>query len=421
MAHPRPSPQGGANGAFFPGPQMAANAEDGGVIYVPMINQTIRRNRIVEVPEVHVIEKFVPKVTFQDVIKKVPKTEIQWIEKIVEVPQIKVVDKIVEVPQIHEVQRFVPRIEIQEVIKHVPKYHVQKIEKFVEVPQIQVVEKFVEVPQIHEVIKYQVRHKEGGPPSGGPLVLQREKIEYVDVPVERIREVPKVEVKIVEKIRHVPGPIEYIDVPQETVTERPVIEVVEKIIEEPEIQEFVVETPVMVPSQSPPIEIPVEVPVYYDVPQYYPVKGRVIPVEKERIYEKIVEVPVPVVHESVRVVKVPQEVPVDVYKEVPVPQFVDQYVDVPYQVPVYKKPPIIQPVLHNQIIDEPPIYERAPPRYIYEKPIWGAPIYEQQGPPVPPPQNFEAHKGAGGPGPPSLPLASQGYGQEGPPPPLPGS
>ncbi|KAL8424547.1 hypothetical protein Efla_005653 [Eimeria flavescens] len=355
MAEPQPSPPGGLSAAFYqqgptPLPAVESSA-DGDVIYVPMINQTIRRNRIVEVPEVHVIEKFVPKVTFQDVIRKVPKTEIQWVEKIV-------VEKIVEVPQIHEVQRFVPRVEIQEVVKHVPKYYVQKVEKFVEVPQIQVVEKFVEVPQVHEVIKYQ------------------EKIEIVDVPVERIRHVPKVEIKVVEKIRHVPGPIEYIDVPQETICEKPVIEVVEKIIEEPEIQEFIVETPVPVPSQSPPVEIPVEVPVYYDVPQYYPVKGRVIPVEKERIYEKIVEVPVPVVHESVRVVKVPQEVPVDVYREVPFPQFVDEFVDVPFQVPVYKKPPIIQPVLHNQVIDEPPIYEQAPPRYIYEKPVWGPPIYE---------------------------------------------
>ena len=60
------------------------------MIYVPMINQTIRRNRIIEVPEVHVIEKLVPKITVQDVIKKVPKVEVQWVEKIVEVPQIKV-------------------------------------------------------------------------------------------------------------------------------------------------------------------------------------------------------------------------------------------------------------------------------------------------------------------------------------------
>lgn len=55
----------------------------------------------------------------------------------------------------------------------------------------------------------------------------------------------------------------------------------------------------------------------------------------------------PVVHENVRVVKVPQEIPVDVYKEVPVPHYVDQYVDVPYQVPVMRQPRIIQPIVQN--------------------------------------------------------------------------
>lgn len=195
---------------------------------------------------------------------------------------LQVVDKVVEVPQIHEVQRFVPRVEIQEVVRHVPKYHIQKVEKFVEVPQIQVVEKIVEVPQIHEVIKYQVRCQPFNCRSFEtiftfgvqcsrrlgerkprvllclyyfPLVsllallippfsrsatflsfFPQEKIQIVDVPVERIREVPKIEIKVVEKIRHVPGPIEYIDVPQETIREKPVIEIVENIIEEPELQ-----------------------------------------------------------------------------------------------------------------------------------------------------------------------------------------
>lgn len=32
--------------------------------------------------------------------------------------------------------------------------------------------------------------------------------------MEKIIEVPKVEVRVVEKIRHVPGPVEVIDVPQ---------------------------------------------------------------------------------------------------------------------------------------------------------------------------------------------------------------
>lgn len=59
-------------------------------VYVPLINQTIRRNRIVEIPEIHVIEKLVPKIKVQDVIRKVPKTDVRWVEKVVEVPQVQV-------------------------------------------------------------------------------------------------------------------------------------------------------------------------------------------------------------------------------------------------------------------------------------------------------------------------------------------
>lgn len=46
------------------------------------------------------------------------------------------------------------------------------------------------------------------------LFSYQEKVQFVDVPVEKIIEVPKVEVRVVEKIRHVPGPVEVIDVPQ---------------------------------------------------------------------------------------------------------------------------------------------------------------------------------------------------------------
>jgi len=36
---------------------------------------------------------------------------------------------------------------VQEILKHVPKIEVQVQEKIIEVPQVQVVEKIVEVPQ----------------------------------------------------------------------------------------------------------------------------------------------------------------------------------------------------------------------------------------------------------------------------------
>lgn len=64
----------------------------------------------------------------------------------------------------------------------------------------------------------------------------QEKLQIIEVPVEKIREVPRIEVKVVEKIRHVPGPIEYIDIPQERIVEKPIYQTIEKVIEVPEIQ-----------------------------------------------------------------------------------------------------------------------------------------------------------------------------------------
>merc|ERR1719446_723465 len=51
----------------------------------------------------------------------------------------------------HVVQRAVPKIETQEVVRHVNRVEVQTVEKVVEVPQVQIVDK-IEVPQIQEVI-----------------------------------------------------------------------------------------------------------------------------------------------------------------------------------------------------------------------------------------------------------------------------
>lgn len=57
---------------------------------VPVLSQTIRRDRIVEIPEIHIRQKFVPKIHVKEIVKTIPKVEVQWVEKIVEVPQVQV-------------------------------------------------------------------------------------------------------------------------------------------------------------------------------------------------------------------------------------------------------------------------------------------------------------------------------------------
>eukprot|EP00922_Rhytidocystis_sp_ex-Travisia-forbesii_P002747 GHVS01004055.1.p1 GENE.GHVS01004055.1~~GHVS01004055.1.p1 ORF type:complete len:315 (-),score=108.01 GHVS01004055.1:476-1420(-) len=131
----------------------------------------------------------------------------------------------------------------------------------------------------------------------------------------------------------------------------------------------------MVPVKGEIVEVQVEVPVYVDTPEYRPVVGKTIPVYKEKLYEKIVELPVPVPHEEVSVINVPIKVPVEVIREIDVPEFVDKVVEVPMYVPRYLPPPIIRPVHVEEIVEDVPVYETAPTRYVYEKPIYGNPVY----------------------------------------------
>lgn len=141
-----------------------------------------------------------------------PPTEIEYIEKIVEVPE----------------------VVIQERIKHVPKIEVQ--ECIVEVPKIVYKEKIVEVPEI----------------------------EYVEVPVERIVEVPEVREEIV--IKEVPVP-QYVEKP---VAEYVTVEVphnIERNIPVPVESETTYE--LVMPTLKPKykvVKVPIYVPRFIEVP-----------------------------------------------------------------------------------------------------------------------------------------------------------
>eukprot|EP00746_Dinoflagellata_sp_MGD_P006031 gnl/MRDRNA2_/MRDRNA2_111723_c0_seq1.p1 gnl/MRDRNA2_/MRDRNA2_111723_c0~~gnl/MRDRNA2_/MRDRNA2_111723_c0_seq1.p1 ORF type:complete len:538 (+),score=100.38 gnl/MRDRNA2_/MRDRNA2_111723_c0_seq1:83-1696(+) len=109
-------------------------------------------DKFVEVPEIQYIEKIieVPEIEYQEIVRPVIKREqqfverfvnvpkIEYVERIVEVPEIQYVDKIVEVPQIQyqEVIKHVPKVQVQEVVRHIPKYETQYVETMVEVPEV---------------------------------------------------------------------------------------------------------------------------------------------------------------------------------------------------------------------------------------------------------------------------------------------
>ena len=64
------------------------------------------------------VVKTVPRLEVQEVIREVPKLELRTVEKLVEVPQVAFVEKFVEVP----------KVQVQEVLRHVPKLEVHEAE-----------------------------------------------------------------------------------------------------------------------------------------------------------------------------------------------------------------------------------------------------------------------------------------------------
>eukprot|EP01054_Gregarina_sp_Poly1_P001549 Gregarina_sp_Poly_1__1548@NODE_1391_length_4229_cov_517_587218_g892_i1_p1_GENE_NODE_1391_length_4229_cov_517_587218_g892_i1NODE_1391_length_4229_cov_517_587218_g892_i1_p1_ORF_typecomplete_len653_score87_00IMCp/PF12314_8/1_2IMCp/PF12314_8/4_2e06IMCp/PF12314_8/0_33_NODE_1391_length_4229_cov_517_587218_g892_i120724030 len=179
----------------------------------------------------------------------------------------------VETPVYEERIIEVPRKEIVEVEKRVPKQIVKEVEKIVEVPDIQYVERSVEVEKIEEVIRHVPRK------------------EYVDVRVEKIKEVKVPQTKVVEKIIEVPN-----------IIERPKIYTVEQKV--PVARYVNRETQTVVAQKLRPIvkegkkqKVPAKKfePVLYavDVPIPKPVKCGFLPLGKVDEWHNTVEIPAP--------------------------------------------------------------------------------------------------------------------------------
>ena len=314
---------------------------------VPVFRTIQVQERIVEIPQIHIVKEYVPKIEIVERVREVPKIEIQIVEKIVEVPQVQYVDKYVDKIEVREVERFVPKIEVVEVVREVPKMEYQVVEKIVEVPQIQYVDKVVEVTQIKEV----VRHVP--------------KIEIVEVPVRRENRVPKLEIRQIEKIQEVFVP-----------------EIVEVVVEKevrvnvpvPRVQR--VERPVPGPLNIVDVEVEVKVPKQVQVPHYIdvPVPREVIkeiPVPRQVFRYRDVEVKVEVEHIVTERIERRVPVPRTVYKhveeikrievpyEVTVPEEVEEIVEVVSQIQ-----PVIEPVVHTRYERLPPIHQQGKAVYM---------------------------------------------------------
>ncbi|KAK1939501.1 putative membrane skeletal protein [Babesia divergens] len=239
-------------------------------IQVPRYRPVEVVEKIVEVPVVHHVDTYVPKKEVQEIESFVRTPYTKYVDKFVEVPEIHYNDKIVEVPEYHEVTKTVQKVEIQERIKYVPKMEVKVVPKYVEVPVVKIVDRYEEYEEVEEVIKHV------------------EKREVVEVPRDVVKHVVKPVKKIIEQERIIPV-MEHRDVPVEKIKFVPKIETVELTREIPKIIDVPVPYNVFKVEY---VDQPYMVPEYRDVPVAVPVRKVVTPIYHYQGEPEVIDVPV---------------------------------------------------------------------------------------------------------------------------------
>jgi len=106
---------------------------------------------------------------------------LQINERLVEVPEPQIVDRIIEIPQIQEIVKELPGKpgETRLTTREVPTIKVETVERTEEIEEIEEIPRYVEVPIVHEVVRRIPR------------------LEIIEIPIERVIQVPK---KIIQEI-----------------------------------------------------------------------------------------------------------------------------------------------------------------------------------------------------------------------------
>lgn len=238
-------------------------------IKIPKYRQVEVVEKVVEVPVVHKINKYVDKYEIKQIEKTIKKPINKYIETKIEVPEFHYTDKVVEVPEIHEIVKIVEKPEIKERIIYKNKIETKIIPKYIEVPVVKIVDKYEEYDDIQEVVK----------------TVPVKKV--VEIPTEVIKKVKVPIKKIIEQPNYVPV-IKYRDVPIEKIRYVPKIETVELMKRVPKIID------VPVPVRVPKVEIidrPYYINKYVDKYINVPVSKRYTPIYKYQ-GKKIVEIPI---------------------------------------------------------------------------------------------------------------------------------
>ncbi|VWU49382.1 inner membrane complex protein 1k, putative [Hepatocystis sp. ex Piliocolobus tephrosceles] len=193
------------------------------IIPVSVVQDILRRDKIVLVPQVEVTDVVVPKVFNQSVKHDIPKVNIHANTTNVDIPNVTYVDKEVIVPIITGyTHKFVPKWEIHEVPRPVVKYIGEQKIVELEVPEIKYVDKIVErevvvdtvekrVPKIIEVPEYVDEVKYVWKPIEKIVYIQKLVPKFdvdlqcpppliVPFPVQKVKQIPPIMLKKVTKI-----------------------------------------------------------------------------------------------------------------------------------------------------------------------------------------------------------------------------
>ncbi|KAL8434908.1 hypothetical protein Efla_000719 [Eimeria flavescens] len=185
------------------------------IVPVPVVQEIHRRDKIIEVPQVDVVDAVKPRVYNQGVEHEVPKMRIDAQPVTIDIPKYKYVEREVLVPIVTGyTHKFVPKWEIREVPRPVVKYVGEQETIEVEVPQVKFVDRIVEKEIVVDTIEKKV-----------PKIIEVPKyvdtVKYVWKPVEKIvhveRFVPKFDVSL-----ECPAPL-IVPYPVQKVTEMPAV------------------------------------------------------------------------------------------------------------------------------------------------------------------------------------------------------
>lgn len=164
------------------------------VINVPLYQDILRRDKYIEVPKIELYDTYIPRVYAQNAIHEVPKMDVSYVDKHVNLESYKYVDKPVEVP-VHVGYKPIlkPKWDVRQVPRPIPKYEGEQQIIEVPVPQIEYVDKYVEKEVVVDV-------KEKIVPKPVEIERETEVIKYEwkkmhhDVPL--LKYVPKFDVEL---------------------------------------------------------------------------------------------------------------------------------------------------------------------------------------------------------------------------------